>query len=120
MSIQPSLFDIPPPPPHPFVVAFFTYHKKHPEVWELFQKFTWQAIHSGRQRFSTHAIVNRIRWETTINYTSGNYEGEEFKISNNAAGAYSRMFMQKFPEHEGFFQVKPCVFDDVELPGEKT
>ena len=39
------------------------FHKKHPEVWDLFEQFSFQMINRGFQNYSAKAIFERIRWE---------------------------------------------------------
>jgi hypothetical protein len=41
---------------------------------------------------SAWLIVNRIRWETTVETSSG-----DFKISNNFIAYYARLFMDEHP-----------------------
>ena len=74
---------------------WWQWHKQNPHVYELFVKFTFH------KRCSAWLIVNRIRWETTIE-TSGN----DFKISNDFIAYYARLFHAHYPEHEGFFKIK--------------
>ncbi len=79
--------------------AFIGFHTRNPSVWELFKKFTWQAIGAGRDRYSADAICHRIRWHTDIET-----HGEEIKINNNYTAYYARLFHAAHPEHAGFFQ----------------
>jgi len=39
------------------------FHRRHPEVWELFVKFTFEMINRGYKNYSVNAIFERIRWE---------------------------------------------------------
>lgn len=77
------------------------WHNENPQVWNLFERFTKQAIQRGHTRLSAWLIVNRIRWETSVETT-----GKDFKISNNYVAFYSRHFMEKYPQYEGFFVTK--------------
>jgi len=81
---------------------WWRWHKKNPHVWNLFQKFTFEAIRSGRKNYSHWAIIQRIRWETDI-VTKGN----PFKISNDWIAYYARYFIHTYPQHKGFFKIKP-------------
>jgi len=81
---------------------WWIWHKKNPKVWELFQRFTFEAINSGRKNYSHWAIIQRIRWETDIVT-----KGDSFKISNDWIGYYARYFHHTYPEHKGFFKTKP-------------
>ena len=80
---------------------FHEFHKDNPEVYELFKKFTFQAIGKGHQRLSAWMIANRIRWETQIETVN-----DDYKISNDYIALYSRKFMKDHPQYDGFFQTK--------------
>ena len=81
---------------------WWAWHKKNPEFYELFKRFTFEAIRRGHKRLSAWLIVNRIRWETMIVTT-----GDDYKIRNDFIALYSRLFMHEFPEYKGFFRTKP-------------
>lgn len=81
-----------------------TYHSKNPAIYELFKKFTFEAIRAGNSKLSAWLIINRIRWETDV--VAIKTDGCKFKISNNHIGYYSRLFMEEYPEHDGFFVTK--------------
>ena len=80
---------------------WWLWHKKNPHVYELFKKFTLIAIDRGHKQMSAWLIVNRIRWEPSVE-TSGN----DFKISNDFIAYYARLFMHDYPQYEGFFRTK--------------
>ena len=80
---------------------FLEWHGKNPKVYELFKRFTFQAINAGHKHFGGFGIINRIRWQTTVET-----KGDEFKINNACAAYYSRMFMKDHPQYEGFFRTK--------------
>tara|TARA_E500000318_G_C3532556_1_gene201212 strand:+ start:666 stop:977 length:312 start_codon:yes stop_codon:yes gene_type:complete len=80
---------------------WWTWHKENPEFYELFKKFTFQAIRKGHRKLSAWLIVNRIRWEAMI-VTTGN----EYKISNDFIALYARLFMHEHPDYKGFFKTK--------------
>lgn len=82
-------------------LKWWLWHKKNPHVYELFKKFTLIAIDRGHKQMSAWLIVNRIRWETSVE-TSGN----DFKISNDFIAYYARLFMHDYPQYEGFFRTK--------------
>ena len=77
------------------------WHKANPQVWELFKQFSFEVIESGRKKYSAWQVIGRCRWETDIQTT-----GKEFKISNDFIAYYARLFMETYPEHKGFFQIK--------------
>ena len=78
------------------------WHAANPHVYELFKHFTFEAIGKGHKRLSAWLVVNRIRWETTVETS-----GDDFKLSNDFIAYYARLFMDDFPEHRGFFRTKP-------------
>lgn len=81
------------------------FHLKHPEVWKLFERFTFDRVEKGFKRYSADAIMHRARWETAGGRPDSNGEAP-FKICNNHITFYSRAFMRLHPEHEGFFVLR--------------
>jgi len=81
---------------------FNEWDQKNPEVYDLFIRFTLQAMKAGHKHLSAWMIVNRIRWETSIVT-----KGDDFKISNDFIALYARKFMAEHPEHKGFFRLRP-------------
>ena len=83
--------------------AVIRFHEKHPEVWELFKKFTFERINKGFKNYSSDAIFHRIRWEMSL----PEYEkGKEFKMNDHYTAFYARAFMERFPKFEGFFRTR--------------
>ena len=80
---------------------FEAFHEGNPHVYELFKKYTLEAIAAGRETYSTISIFERIRW-----YTDIETQGDPFKINQNFAAYYGRMFMRDFPQHDGFFRTR--------------
>ena len=80
---------------------WWTWHKLNPDVWRLFERFTLQAISSGREHYSAWAVIQRIRWHTTVETS-----GSDFKISNDYIAFSARLFHVKHPEYDGFFRTK--------------
>lgn len=80
---------------------WWQWHKQNPHVYELFKQFTLRAINRGHKNLSAWLIVNRIRWETSIETT-----GVDFKISNDYIAFYARLFMAEHPQYDGFFRIK--------------
>lgn len=79
------------------------FHKKHPEVWELFVKFTKQVIARGHSNYGVGAIFERIRWELD---TVGGDGKSTFKLNNNFRAFYARRFHAMYPLHQGFFRTR--------------
>ena len=86
------------------------FHYKHPMVWDLFCRFAFEMIRTGRKNYSADAVMHRVRWETD---QGRDFEQEGgFKISNNHVAFYSRWFMACFPQHEGFFRTAKQTSED--------
>lgn len=79
---------------------FAIYHAKNPHVYVLFKKFAFAAA-AEKQQYSADAVLHRMRWFTDIETS-----GDPFKINNNYAAYYGRLFMADFPQHKGFFRTR--------------
>lgn len=94
-AMQLSLYD----------TAFEAYHRANPQVFELFERFTYEKIAQGVTRLGAKAVAERIRWESPVSGDDG------FKLNNNYPAYYARLFMQKHPEHDGLFQTRTSKAD---------
>lgn len=75
-------------------------------VYDLFCKFTLQAIQAGVKKISHWLIVNRIRWEVEIETKAVNPEDFKYKISNDYIAFMARDFIKDYPEHSEIFNIK--------------
>lgn len=82
--------------------ACIAFHAQHPEVWELFVRFTFQMIERGFAHYSIAAIWERIRYEKD----AGGDGTSEFKLNNNHRAFYVRRFHLMYPQHDGFFRTR--------------
>jgi hypothetical protein len=80
------------------------FHRLHPEVWTLFERFALEAASTGRRRFGVAAVWERLRWETAVNPDYASHG--EWKLNNNYRAFYARRFMRAHPEHAGFFATR--------------
>lgn len=80
---------------------FREFHRDNPHVYRLFDKFTRQVLATGRGRYSADAILHRVRWHTAIETRS-----DSFKINNNWAAFYARMWMHDNPAYKEFFETR--------------
>lgn len=79
--------------------AFLLYHVEHPDIWEMFERYTLLAA-KRRKRLGAKAIMERIRWELEIE------GGKDFKISNSWIAYYARAFVTKYPLYRNYFDFK--------------
>ena len=77
------------------------FDRRNPHVGELFIRYSEQAFKSGRSRFSSKAIFERLRWD--LAFTT---DDAEFKISNNHTAYYARKLMAFMPKFDGFFMMR--------------
>jgi hypothetical protein len=78
-----------------------SFHKENPAVYDLFKQFTFQVIRAGFSSYSAEAIINQIRWHTSVVTTDC-----DFKINNDYKPFYSRLFMSDHPEYDDFFKLR--------------
>lgn len=92
MGRQLSLFD-------PTMEEIFQdYHAANPHIFRMFERVTFDAIRIGFAHYGAKSVMERLRWHSR---ETGN---DEFKINNNYASYYGRLFEKKHPEHKGFFR----------------
>lgn len=80
---------------------FEEFHRRNPEVYRLFVRFSRRAKEAGRVRFSADAVLHRIRWEVEVET-----RGDSFKINNDWAAFYARKAMTEFADLDGFFSLR--------------
>ena len=83
------------------VERFLAWHQMHRDVWAAFEKFSLQVADSGKRRYGSMAILNRIRWYVEIESRSG-----EFKVCNDWAPYYARIFSWEHPQYFDLFVTK--------------
>ena len=79
------------------------FHNEHPEIYDLFVRFTKERIAIGFQNYSVNAVFERIRWECD---SVGGNDQATFKLNNNYRAFYARRFMKMYPQFEGFFRTR--------------
>lgn len=81
---------------------FLEFHRNNPIVYELFEKFTNEVLAAGLPRYSSDAILHRIRWHTQVTLRGrGTY-----KINNEHSAYYARMWLDNHPHHPDFFETR--------------
>lgn len=81
---------------------FSQFDMENPDVWLMFERFTFELINRRKRRYSARGIFHRIRWETAI-------QGKDdmpFKLNNNWSPWYARKFIAKYPQHSDFFSTR--------------
>jgi hypothetical protein len=81
---------------------FNKFDAANPVVYVFFKRFAFQAMTAGRRKLSASLIMERIRWELSIE----TYSDTQYKICNNHTAYYARKFMKDFPEYGPIFFTK--------------
>ena len=81
--------------------AAFKYHKEHPEIYELFCRFTFDIINRGFQNYGADAIFAQIRWHTDRPDVDGK---TTFQVNNNHKTFYTQWFARDYPQYATFFR----------------
>lgn len=98
--------------------AFWAFHEKHPEVYQLFSEFTFQLILAGYEHGSAKLIFERIRWETMVRADAKG----PVKLNNNYTSRYARLWEHRNPLYPGFFRrraLNPVSSNSVRVPPEE-
>lgn len=93
----------------PDAPEMLAYHKENPHIYDAFKDVTLRAIGKGMKHFSATAVFNIVRWERSE--TAAQYDG--FKVNNNYAAFYPRLFEKDFPQHQGFFFKRQSKYDTI-------
>ncbi len=71
------------------------------DVLRLFERTSLQVNKAGYARYSSDAILHRIRWHMQIERGQ-----RDFKCNNNWTAPLARWFLERHPELEGFFELR--------------
>jgi len=71
------------------------------DVCQLFEELAFTVHKAGFNRYSSDAVLHRIRWEYQV--VRGH---RDFKCNNNWTADLSRWFMDKHPLMNGFFEIR--------------
>lgn len=91
---------------------FEKFHQKYPIVYDLWDKFTREAIDRGMSKIGAALIMERIRWETSINIKDARPDGKTVKINDHYKAYYSRLWMLKNPQYRNLFNTRKVEGDN--------
>ena len=91
---------------------FEKFHQKYPMVYDLWDKFTREAIDRGMSKIGAALIMERIRWETSINIKDARPDGKTVKINDHYKAYYSRLWMLKNPQYRNLFNTRKVEGDN--------
>ena len=79
---------------------FQAYHKRNPHIWAKFKELAFREIKKGRKRYGAKKIGEDMRADTKVRGDDG------LKVNNSYISFYAHMFINCYPEHEGFFRLR--------------
>lgn len=83
---------------------FLEYHKTNPHLYEAFKQVAFDALNMGFEHYGANGIFEIIRWKRAE-------RGEgEFKINNNYAPLFARLFVNEYPQYSKFFRFRASRF----------
>ena len=82
-------------------MKFHEFHEANPEIYDLIKHFAMIAIKSGREHYGMQSVIERVRWHTTVET-----DGSPYKVNNNHAAYYTKLFNEEFPQYAGFFRTR--------------
>ncbi len=85
---------------------FVKFHQEYPIVYNLWDRFTREAISKGMKKIGAALIMERIRWETSIAIEDARPDGKKLKLNDHHKAYYSRLWMKNNPEHKGIFNTR--------------
>ena len=109
---QATLFEAMEAPRNQREARFMEFHRTNPIVYRLWDQFTKEALAKGYRRVGSQMIIERIRWETTINIIDARPDGEALKINDHHKPYYARLWMKNNPNHEGVFGIRSVEGDN--------
>lgn len=84
------------------------YHEDNPHIYDMFIKFTMAALYKGHKYIGAKMIIERIRWESMVEA-----KNDKFKINNNIAPFYARLFMKQYPFYNDVFRLREAMADSI-------
>jgi len=86
--------------PDQFRTKFGNWLLDNMHIWHEFEKKAL-FMASRRDVYSARTIIEVMRWETHLRESPA----QTFKIVNHHTADLSRLFMLRYPKHEGFFKL---------------
>jgi hypothetical protein len=99
-DVTPELYVKPVTRNDQLVSGFKKFCRNNPEVWDLYQHYTFEIIGAGFSNYSAD-VLGRIRWHSNLKT-----KGSSVKINSCYSAYYSRLFMMEYPQYEGFFRTR--------------
>lgn len=80
-------------------IEFRLYDMANPIIWDKFEEYALNLIEKGWSKYGSKGIMEVVRYHIKLN-------GVPIRINNNYTPDYARKFVQKYPQHKGFFEFR--------------
>ena len=91
------------PPLNKYEAKWREFHAENPEVYDLIELYAYKAIAAGRSHYGMQTILEMVRWHTMLR---NGPDEDGYKVNNNHAAYYARLFHAENPRHDGFFKTR--------------
>jgi len=90
----------------PLTEAFEAFHAANPHVYDqlVLRAHRWRE-ETGLEKMSIAMLVEHVRWDLTIQTTTGNRGPEGYKIANAHRAFYARLIMFQETELRTMFRL---------------
>lgn len=82
--------------------SFWSFHYRHPEVYEELRSLALRLRRQGRKHYGIKALYEIVRFQRTLSSRSC----ADWKLNNDYTCMYARLLMQQEPELNGFFRTR--------------
>ena len=83
-----------------YPIEFRNWLRDNKSIYQSFEKKA-RMMAGLRKRYSARAIIHVIRWETDLRE-----KDVTFKCNNNYTPWMARLFMERNPQYDGFFETR--------------
>lgn len=88
-------------PPSISDTAFWTFHKKNPQVYRKIVELSQEAYDAGRSKIGMKMLFEVIRWQRLVHTRS-----DDFALNNNYTSRYARILEAEYPELAKLFDTR--------------
>jgi hypothetical protein len=97
VNAQPTLFDA----ISDLELQAMRFHRDNPQVYRAFRERALALIAQGQHHGSGKFLTEQIRYDPRITTS-----GIPVKVNNSHTAYFVRMFVDEYPQHRGFFELR--------------
>lgn len=80
---------------------FDAFHEANPHVLAELERLADQLAAAGVRRFGVKALVERLRWDWTVQTA-----GDDFKVNNSFTSRYARLLIERRPDFADMIETR--------------